>query len=94
MTYEGNWYSNVFGRPDDLSFVIRAKLEGHENLVDITFLYMPKGKRHVQLVRKSMSMVTFRLPMKAFEITDSRAKERLIGRIFTKIERGSEVFTS
>lgn len=94
MTYEGNWYSNVFGRPDDLSFVLKAELEGHENLVYITFLYLPKGQRHVQLVKKSMPIVTFRLSMKAFEITDSKAKERLISRIFTKIELGKEVFTS
>lgn len=94
MTYDGNWYSNVFGKPDDLSFVLRSRLDRHENLVDITFLYLPKGQKHVQLVRKSMPMIFFRLPMKPFEITDTKAKERLISRIFAKIELGKDVFTS
>jgi hypothetical protein len=84
--YAGKWYSNLFGKPDELAFVLKTEdidSPGQgDQLMNIRLLYLTK--KYVAFVEKTFGHKAFGFPLKGYEI--QRPKQKLVIKIFNKLE--------
>ena len=86
MNYKGKWYSNLFGKPDEHSFVLGfTEMSGGDISIDQLYL----TKKYVARTTSSHKEAMLKWPV--LQIYD-RLNEKLIIKIFNKYETDRTFF--